>query len=696
MDTKDDPEHISTPRAQAPSSALSVLILIAVLGLIWFATAIGDSASAGTERLRLSLFIIVALMAVAGWGLVIAKQQKQRAGQIEEERELFFTLSLDIFCTLSPDGLFKRINPAVLNILGRKPETLTEGLALHDIVHQDDANTVAQSLAQLAQGRPAQFEARCRCGDGSWRWLSWSATPQIEDKRIYAVAHDITNRKSREETLRADSAFRKAMEDSVLTGLQAISPDGRILYVNRAFSDLVGWGGAELIGQMPPYVFWAEDEREENWQRMRQCMIPGLAREGIDLAVRRRDGGRLDVRLHVSPLVNSLGEQTGWMSAMTDITEQRRARAELQAANERITTVLDGLDAAVYVAEAASGDLLYSNRAYDNQHILAGTTSRDAIPERELGDYPVDPRRLGSADVPRELFDGELQHPVTAQWFHVRERALRWVDGRIVRLAVATDITALKRAEEVNRQQEERLARTSRLITMGEMASTLAHELNQPLSAISNYSMGCVNRLKSGQFRLEDIIGAMEKASLQANRAGTIVRRIREFVRKSEPKRSIISLSQVTEEALGIAEIEARRLGTKIVTQIPDDLPPVMADRIMIEQVLMNLVKNAAEAMQEKLLEERLIHINACEKHNSIEVSVSDRGNGISEEHLNELFSPFFTTKKEGMGMGLNICRSIIEFHKGRLWVDANPEGGCTFRFTLALENKLESHHDNQ
>ncbi len=691
MGPQEDSRRFSGRMHKTLPSVLSIALLIIAPAIAWFATG-GHDTPGDSDRLRL---FIIALITIAGWGLIIAKQQRQRAGRIEEERDLFFTLSLDIFCTMNPAGLFERINPAVLNILGRKPEALTEGVSLPEIVHPEDAAAVRQCLAELGQGKPAQFEARCRCGDGSWRWLSWSATPRVEERRLYAVAYDITNRKSREETLRADSDFRKAMEDSVLTGLQAVSPDGRILYVNKAFSELVGWGGAELIGQMPPYVFWDEAEREANWQRMRENMVHGAKTEGIELGVRRRDGRPMDVRQHVSPLVNSQGEQTGWMIAMTDITEQRRARAELQAANERITTVLDGLDAAVYVAEAASGDLLYSNRAYDSQHVRAGTTSRDAIPERELGDYPVDPRRLQSSDVPRELFDGELQHPVTAQWFHIRERALRWVDGRIVRLVVATDITALKRAEELNREQEERLARTSRLITMGEMASTLAHELNQPLSAISNYSMGCVNRLKSGQFKLEDIVGAMEKASVQANRAGNIVRRIREFVRKSEPRRSIISLSQVTEEALGIAEIEARRLGTRIITSLPDDLPPVMADRIMIEQVLMNLVKNAAEAMQDKPLDERVIRIDACEKHNSIEVSVTDRGSGISAEHLDELFSPFFTTKKEGMGMGLNICRSIIEFHKGRLWVDANPEGGCIFRFTLALENKLESDHDN-
>lgn len=694
MESSENAEHIS-PSAQRPqSSALSVLILAIVLGLVWFAAVPAEISQGESERMRLSLIIIIALIAVASWGVLLASKQNQRAGQIAEERDLFFTLSLDIFGVLSEDGHFERINPAVLNILGLKPESLTEGMSLLDIVHAEDVALAQSNLKNLSDGRPVKFEVRCRCGDGSWRWLSWSASLLAEEGRIYAVAHDITERKTREDFLRAETSFRQAMEDSVLTGLQAIAPDGRILYVNRAFAELVGWSADALAHQAPPYAFWPAEDQNQNWLRLQQCMKGDAPRDGLEMVICHREGRRVDVRIHISPLVDARGEQTGWMTAMTDITEQKRARTELQAANERITTVLDGLDAVVYVAEASSGELLYANRAFDAQHALAGETNPLVVPQPELGDYPFDPRKLSARDLPRELFDGELQHPFTGQWFHLRERALRWVDGRIVRLAVATDITALKRAEELNREQEQRLARTSRLITMGEMASTLAHELNQPLSAISNYCMGCVNRLKSGQYRIEDILGAMEKASTQATRAGNIVRRIRDFVRKSEPRRSLIHISQVAEEALGIAEIEARRLGARIYTSLPPDLPEVMADRIMIEQVLMNLIKNAAEAMQEIPLDQRVIRLQACRKDEWIEVSVADQGCGISAAHQEELFSPFFTTKQEGMGMGLNICRSIIEFHKGRLWLDANPTGGSIFRFTLALEKSLEPDHD--
>jgi PAS domain S-box-containing protein len=692
MQPRDD-DKLPTPPTRTPQSSVQIfLILASILGLAWLAALPSDYTENGADPLRFTLVIVCALIAIVAWGLVTTKEQNQRVGQAEEERDLFFTLSLDIFGVLSTDGHFLRLNPALVNTLGLKPENIV-GMALPDIVHVDDRAIVVRELEVLTGGRATQFEVRCRCGDGSYRWLHWNVNPLSREGRFYAVAHDVTDRKLSEDALRSESAFRKAMEDSVLTGLRAVDLKGRIIYVNRAFCELVGYEADELVGHGPPFPYWPESQPPQ-YQDVLELGTDGKpSTEGTELRIRRRDGRHRDVRLHVSPLVDAQGLQTGWMTAMADITEQRRARNELQAANERITTVLEGLDAAVYVVDAASGTLLYSNRAYETQTVLAGDASPMGVPQPELGDYPVNPRKLMLQDVPRELFDGELQHPITGQWFHLRERALRWVDRRIVRLGVATDISALKRAEELYHEQEERLARTSRLVTMGEMASTLAHELNQPLSAISNYCMGCVNRLKSSSYRLEDILGAMEKASTQAARAGNIVRRIRDFVRKSEPRQTLVSIAHIIEDAVGIAGIEAKRLGTRIQVLIPNDLPEIMADRIMVEQVLMNLIKNGAEAMLDLPLEQRRIDIEAGSGEDAVLISVIDYGSGISAEHMENLFSPFFTTKQDGMGMGLNICRSIIEFHKGRLWVDANPAGGSIFRFTLPQERKLESDH---
>jgi C4-dicarboxylate-specific signal transduction histidine kinase len=253
-------------------------------------------------------------------------------------------------------------------------------------------------------------------------------------------------------------------------------------------------------------------------------------------------------------------------------------------------------------------------------------------------------------------------------------------------MEIATDITDRMKMEELNSQQMERLQQTSRLITMGEMASSLAHELNQPLAAIANYNMGCVNRLQANDYRPEELLAAMQKASAQAERAGKIIRRVRDFVKKSEPNRSAVAIAGVIEEVIGFTEIEARKAGVRISVSVPPDLPAAYADKIMIEQVVLNLVKNGLEAMHNTPRLERELAISArANGTDFIEVKVADRGHGVLVGQTEKLFAPFYTTKPEGMGMGLNICRSIIEFHQGRLWAIANSGGGSVFSFTLPV-----------
>lgn len=639
----------------------------------------------------LAILILGSVLGISAWTLWVTREHNLRAEAAEGELEQIISLSLDLLCVISLDGRFRRTNPAFLNVLGQKPDNLIEK-SITDIVIPEDIHIVVAQLKSLAQGWPTSFEVRCRCGDGTHKWMSWSANPIPARKLIYAVAHDISGRKGIEDALRAESAFRRAMEESVSTGLQAMDMKGRIIYVNRAFCDMVGVQPEKLIGTDPPFSYWPRDDMQLHWQYLARSLSGQAPKDGFEVRIQNKDGRLFDVRWTISPLIDNLGVQTGWMSSMADITDSRRARAQLEAAYDRFTAVLDGLDAAVSVLDLKSGELLYANRAFhdDDAGHQVGHNALDVLADRHPGTPDVDLAQLRPEDLPRELFDGELHHEPSNRWYHLRERATRWVDGRIVRLIVATDITELKQIEDLNREQEARLARTSRLVTMGEMASTLAHELNQPLSAIANYSKGCVNRLQSGSYRHEDILNAMEKANAQAARAGLIVRRVRDFVRKSEPKRSAVSLAEITEDALGIAEIEARRLNVRIDAGIAADLPAVYADRIQVEQVMLNLIKNAAEAENGQPTERRVVELRAEVKDDMMEVSVTDYGHGIADKDREHLFSAFFTTKQEGMGMGLNICRSIIEFHNGRLWVDPNPAGGCIFRFTLPLETHLE------
>ncbi|WP_374263591.1 PAS domain S-box protein [Zoogloea sp.] len=643
----------------------------------------------------LPIAVIVALSFFVLWSLWLLRAHTLRRVRVEKERDRLFNLSLDMLAILGHDGVFRRCNPAFERILGHSPESLP-GRPLLDFIHPDDVADAIVHLRSLASGTPGAFENRCRCADGSYRWLAWSVNSVPEERLMYAVAHDITGRKAAEEALHDEYAFRKSMEESLVTGLRAIDLSGRITYVNQAFCRMTGWSRDELVGSVPPFPYWPRDEVESLQRNLELTLSGNAPSTGFEMRVRRKDGSRLDARFYLSPLIDGEGRQIGWMASITDITEPKRVRAELEAAHERFVAILDGLDAAVYVADAASDEILFANRAFKSIYGFdavgrrVGTYGLPTPPDTLW--YDVDPRRLAPEQLPRELYDGELQNDLSGRWYHIRERATRWVDGRVVRMAIATDITDRKRVDEENRAQQERLQRTSRLITMGEMASTLAHELNQPLAAIANYSAGCVNRLQSGEYRQEDILTAMQKASAQAERAGKIIRRVREFVKKSEPRRHAVQLAGIVEDAIGFVEIDARRHGALVESRLPADLPPVFADAVMIEQVVLNLVKNGIEAMRETPADERLLVVSARRiEHGQVEVSVADRGHGLSDEAREKLFSPFYTTKAEGMGMGLNICRSIVEFHDGRLWVDANPAGGCIFRFTLPLETPRES-----
>ncbi len=277
--------------------------------------------------------------------------------------------------------------------------------------------------------------------------------------------------------------------------------------------------------------------------------------------------------------------------------------------------------------------------------------------------------------------------------FHALVYEAKLIDGNGKHtgwMASVLDITERKRAEELARQQQEQLQFTSRLVTMGEMASTLAHELNQPLAAIASYNTGCLNLLANGQAQPEDLRSALEKISTQAQRAGKIIRRVHDFVRKSEPKRAPCQLGDVIEDCIGFIEAEARKHHVRIECDTPPELP-VLADRLLLEQVLLNLMRNGMEAMAGTPPAHRVLRIGIASSASELCISVSDNGCGIPPEARDKLFIAFFTTKPEGMGIGLSICRSIIEFHRGRLWTEDNPHSptgsGTIFRFTLPLES---------
>ncbi|MCO5101643.1 MAG: PAS domain S-box protein [Burkholderiaceae bacterium] len=647
---------------------------------------------------------VVALSLAILASLVALWRHARRRLFAEYERDRLFTLSPDPLCVFETDGALVRGNPAFRQVLGAGERRRR----IDRWVHPDDRDQVAIALEHIR--RPgvssASFEARFRAQEPggtaagtmaleaparsstNWRWLHWSLRrdPDAQRPLLYAVARDVTERRNAEVALAAETAYRRAMENSMLTGMRAFDMEGRIGYVNPAFCNMVGFTEDELVGAAPPYPYWptGNDANRENLARVLEGRTPA---SGFEVKVRRKDGSIFDARMYVSPLIDAEGRQTGWMTSMTDVTEPKRIREQLAAAHERFTTVLDELDAAVsVVARAIEGsrhgaELLFANRMYRSL-FGADSSSHETLLEAHA--------QSAEASGPAEVFD-----PTLAMWFDLRVRQIRWVDGSPVELLVATDTTRRHEIEEQQREQDRKLQRTSRLVTMGEMASSLAHELNQPLTAIANYCMGISARVRTaaaaGQpIAPDELLEPLAKTSAQAARAGEVIRRIRNFVKRSEPERRRCEVATIVADAVGLADIDARRLGIPIVTEMPERLPALFVDPILIEQVLLNLLKNGLDAMRDTPHgPARRVVLAVEQREDQLEFSVTDRGAGLPIETRERLFEPFFTTKSEGMGMGLNICRSIVESHKGRLWAQTPEGGGCSFRFTLPIDVRV-------
>jgi hypothetical protein len=334
-----------------------------------------------------------------------------------------------------------------------------------------------------------------------------------------------------------------------------------------------------------------------------------------------------------------------------------RVREALRQADERFTAAMEGLNDPVYVEDLRGGEILYSNRRYAETF---------------------------GAVRPRFNESGDTQNPAADRWFVLRSNPLRWSDGRSARLCVLSDVTEERRARELLAKHRDAAHRTARLIALGEFASAIAHELNQPLAAIATYNHSCMRMLQSGNPDSGELQQAMHICRDQAKRAGTIIQRLRELLRPPGPAFAEQNLNELVGAVLRLAEPEAHDAGIRFERRLAGAPPVVRADRLLIEQVALNLVRNAVEAVQALPEERRRITVaTQVEADGSGTFSVADLGDGVPDEAKERLFDPFVTTKPGGLGLGLSICRSVVEAHGGAIRHQGNGGRGATFAFTL-------------
>lgn len=366
-----------------------------------------------------------------------------------------------------------------------------------------------------------------------------------------------------------------------------------------------------------------------------------------------------------------------------------RLRVALSRADQRFVHVLEELQAAVYVADQDSGRILYANR--NLARLL--DADPDSLDARELGERfgiaSVRAPQSAAAQGQNEFMSREIRNPASGRWYLVKSGLIPWTSSRPVSLQVITEITELKQAQALKRQNQEMLHQTARMASLAEIASTLAHEVNQPLMAIATYNDAGLRMLGGTRFNKDDLVTALQRSREQAVRAGNIIRGVRDFIRSRRTTPTDCDINVLLRNALDLLDTQLDENDINVSLSQPDTPLLARADQTLLVQVILNLIQNAIEAMAKNDRARRTLTIASTRTaEGTIIVSVSDQGRGIPADLGEQPYMPLFTTKMQGMGLGLAICRSVVEAHGGRIWHDRNVDGGCSFHFSLPPENE--------
>ncbi|MBV8336712.1 MAG: PAS domain S-box protein [Alphaproteobacteria bacterium] len=490
-------------------------------------------------------------------------------------------------------------------------------------------------------------------------------------------------------------ALYRAIVATAVDAIVVIDRTGAIRSVNNATERLFGYAADELIGRnvkilMPEPYASDHDEYLANYLRTGRKKIIGIGREVVG---RRSDGSVFPMDLSVGEARD--GDEPIFVGIIRDITDRKAAELGQRETELRLRSILDTVPDAIIVIDAKgiiqsfspAAERLFGYAGAEvigrNVNVLMPTPYREAhggyierylrTGERRIIGIGrvVTGRRKDGETFPMELQVGEFSFLGT-----------RYFTGFV------RDLTERQEAERRIQDLQAELMHASRLSVMGQMASTMAHELNQPLTAVMNYLEAGRQLLSSGAAPPERVGEMMEKAIAQAQRAGDVIRRLREFVSKGETERRVQNLNQLVEEALALALVGARQRGVRISLELDEAVPPVLVDHVQIQQVVLNLVRNAVEAMDQVERRELTVGTRAIPEEGVAEISVADTGPGIAPEMADRLFQPFITTKATGMGLGLSICREIVEAHHGRLTTAPAPAGGTVFRVTLPIADR--------
>ena len=611
----------------------------------------------------------------------------------------------DPVAVFDPQGTVNRVNRAWMHLeqayaeqLPARPgETrLLEQLQPRHPDSQQPAQSLRKTIRDVLAGRTHASRGLVYLAvtrsPGRWFEARIDAFACGEGRHAVLSLIDVTeSRHDRERLLDSESRFRLIAENST-DWITRHAPDATYLWVSPACHEMLGYEPDELVGRNPYDFFHPEDRPAV--ERSHQRILSHPQTSVVEYRFRCADGSYRWLETTSRAITDpQTGELAELQCASRDITHRKQTQTMLQLIRAAIEQVHDAVVITEPELDPPGPRIVYVNHAFVE---MTGYEQSEVIGQTpRILQGPLTNRKVLDR-LRRDLQQRGVFHGMTTNYRkNGQSYAVEWTitavrdaSGKLINwVSIQRDITERLRAEAAQQELQNQLAHVGRLTTLGELASGLAHELNQPLAAISNFAHGVERRIASGGIDPADLGNAIEHIAAQSDRAGEIVQRLRGFVRKREPTLTPEPLPELIDDVRALLTHEIQQSDAELMTDFDPSLPPVLADRVQIEQVLINIVRNAIEASQSAAHASTTpprVEIRASARAPHVHIEITDRGPGLEPQEIERIFDPFFSTKEEGMGMGLTICHSIVQLHGGQLWAEANRDGpGLTFHLQL-------------
>jgi PAS domain S-box-containing protein len=595
--------------------------------------------------------------------------------------------------TLGPNGETVLINGQILEYFGKTLDEL-KSWRLSDAIHPDDLPRIVALHAQSIQpGVPFGSEYRLRRADGVYRWFQFRAEP-VRDSAggvvgWYVLATDIHDRKQAEEALQASERTFASIINTIPTLAWSARPDGCCDFLSRGWLGFTGLSSEQAQGWGWSDAIHPEDRDKlvRNWQSSIASGMP----VDTEARLRRFDGVYRWTLIRANPWHDETGSIVKWYGTNTDIDDRKLAEEQVLRSEAFLAEAQRLTRVGSFSWRVPTGEIKWSEQLYRIFEFEQGTTiTFDLIRSRfHSEDLPLlnemtEQTRRGVTDLE---YEHRIQMPNgSIKYLRLVAHASRDHGGKLEYIGAIQDVTQRQLAEAALTKAREELAKVTRITSFGALSASIAHEVNQPLSGIITNAGTCLRMLNSDPPNVDGAKETMHRAIRDGNRASDVIDRLRALFSKKDVAAEPVDLNDATREVITLSLSDLQRQRVVLQLELADSLPTLIGDRIQLQQVVLNLLRNASEAMSSIEDRTRSLIIRTEHAGGDIRLTVQDSGIGLANGEAERVFESFFTTKEDGMGIGLSVSRSIIEAHNGRLWATPNEGHGATFAFTIPCE----------